>query len=192
MKILNIFLLLSILLVSFKAVAEQRKHIIAPKIGSYKMDKANTGGHTFDTRSNAVYGFEYERRFANGLTIGAEHLHFKNTITTSNSFASELKVDIAFFNSKYYFNYNSDSSWLPFIGLGAGYVFASTSTQKDIDGPALQAFVGLSYEWKRVGISLQYRQLDAQIKTSYRYFGVVGEEYDISGNGFSIGVNVKL
>ena len=193
MKILNIFFLIPLLLVSFESVSEElRKHVITPKLGTYKMDKANTGGHMFDTSSNAVSGFEYERRFTSGLTIGAEHLHFKNAIINSSSRASELKVDIAFFNSKYYFNYNKGSSWLPFVGLGAGYVFASTNTQNNIDGPALQAFAGITYEWNRVGVSLQYRYVDAQIETSYRYFGVIGEEYDISGKGFSIGVNVKL
>lgn len=192
MKIVNFLILFGILFLPLEAIsAELRRHVIIPKIGVYKMDNTTTGGHSFDTSSNSVFGFEYERRFTNGLTIGAEHMHFKNTIT-DNSSAGELKVDIAFFTSKYYFNYTASSSWLPYVGVGVGYAFGSTDTQTSIDGAAYQIFTGIAYEWNRVGMYVQYKQLDSTIETSYRYFGSFGAPYDISGKGFNAGVIIKF
>ena len=189
MRVVSFFLLIAVSFLSVEAAfAKQRKHIIIPKIGFYEMDNEYTAGYQFDTSSDSVYGFEYERRFSNGLTIGAEYLHFKNTIKNV-SYNNELDVDIFLFNAKYYFNYDSGVGFLPFIGLGHGYAIGTDAN----DGQAYQIMGGLAYEWDRVGMYFQYMRMHSRIdRDSVGRIVAGGPEIDISGHGFFSGVTIKF
>jgi len=188
MKFFNLFLIASVMILSINtASAAQRKHVITPKLGYYEMKNGTTAGYRYDTSSDIVFGFEYERRFDNGLTIGAEHMHFEND-NISNPNEGELRVNVFFFNSKYYFNYKEGSRFRPFIGLGAGYAFGNTRYE-DGGGESVQAMVGIAYEWDRVGMYFQYKRMYSKIDLSYFFYE---KEYDISGQGFFTGVIIKF
>ncbi len=173
------------------AHADLRKHRIIPKVGFYEMDTANTGNSLFDTKSKNVYGFEYEYRFANGLSIGAEHMHIENTYVDAG-LTRELKVNIAFFDAKYYFNNSANSHWMPYVGLGAGYAFGR-ATDDRVDGFAYQVFAGITYEWERMGLYVQYKYMDLEVESSFRYISPsTGRLYDLSGTGLFTGLIVKF
>jgi len=194
MNFFRFLLAIFILCSSFNLYAAgQRKHVIIPKLGFYEMRNSHTGGYVFDTSSDSVYGFEYERRFSMGLSIGVEHMHIENSITSPSS-ESELDVDILFFISRYYFNYDKSSHWRPFVGLGAGYGSGETRSYGAIDGQAYQAMAGITYEWDRMGMYLQYKRMYSKIDADsigiLRYTG--SPEFDISGQGLFAGLIVKF
>jgi len=192
MNIFNSFIILCILFLPFHVVsAKQRKHIIIPKAGIYEMDNTVTAGYRFDTKSNRVLGFEYEYHFTNGLTIGVEHMYFENSFV-GNNLNRKLKVNVAFFDAKYYFNYKTGSHWLPYIGLGAGYAFGRDN-DNSIDGLAYQIFAGIAYQWERFGVYVQYKQMDLEVESSFRFISpVTFNKYDLSGKGLFAGISIKF
>ncbi len=192
MRIFNFFIVLCVLLLPFHTVsAKQRKNVVIPKAGVYEMDNTVTAGYRFDTQSNSVLGFEYEHRFTNGLTIGAEHMYFENSFV-GNNLNRKLKVNVAFFAAKYYFNYKVGSHWLPYVGLGAGYAFGRDNDNR-VDGFAYQIFAGIAYEWQRIGVYMQYKQMDLEVESSFRFISSSAfNEYDLSGKGFFAGISIKF
>ncbi len=188
MKLLSMITIFSIFLLPFgNVIAKQRKHIVIPKIGVYEMKNEYTAGFQYDTGSSSVYGFEYERRFKTGLTIGTEYMHFNNK-TTPQSVRLDLDVDVYFFTFKYYINYR-EKGLSPFIGVGHGYAIADGAH----DGQAYQAMLGLSYDWERVGMYFQYKRMYSKIdRDSIEYLVAAGPEIDISGQGLFAGVSVRF
>jgi len=171
--------------------AKQRNNVIIPKAGVYEMDNATTAGYRFNTKSDNVLGFEYEYHFTNGLTIGAEHMYFENSFV-GNNLNQKLKVNVAFFDTKYYFNYNVGSHWVPYVGLGAGYAFGR-DTDNRVDGFAYQIFAGITYQWERIGVYMQYKQMDLEVESSFRFISPsTFNKYDLSGKGFFAGISIKL
>ena len=178
------------------AEARFRKHVIMPKHGIYEMRNTYTADdYRFNTSSDSVWGFEYERRFQNGLTIGTEYFHFTNDFSTPTGRNDTLKMDYAFFVSKYYFN--SPDRLKPFIGLGAGYGTGRTNQHGGaIDGEAYQFLAGIAYDWDRFGMVFHYKNMYSKVDRDPidtpigRFPG--GATFDVSGEGLFAGFVVKF
>jgi len=188
MRVIKFLLLSSFFILSIDiALAAERKHVIIPQLGVYELNSGSTGGYTYDTKSDQVFSFDYERRFTNGITIGAELMHFKNSNIQTPS-AGDLEANVFFFNAKYYFNFKPNARFRPFIGLGHGYAFGETKYE-DGGGIAYQGIAGIAYEWDRVGMYFQYKRMHSKMKLKFIF---TEYEYDISGQGFFSGVSVKF
>lgn len=179
-------------IVSTQVIAKDRRHVIIPKLGGYKLDTFRSYRMDFDTTSEEVYGFEYERRFSTGLTIGVEHIHFVNDyVDNVNANRDSFKANIVFFKSKYYFR---DGAWKPFILVGAGYGTADAGVNGSaIDGAATQFGFGVVYEWERIGIHMEYKKMSGKFdRDSWAPFIGGTDEVDIDGKGLFAGLSIKL
>ena len=184
-------IIFSFLLVS-ALPAQERRHVIIPKLGSYKLDTQRSYIFDFDKSSDQVYGFEYERRFSTGLTIGAEHIHFENDyIDTDINRADTFKANIIYFKSKYYFRM---TEWMPYLMVGAGYGTAKTSLNGTaIDGASYQYGAGIAYEWQRFGVQFEYKNIQGKFdRDSWGALVLATDEVDIGGQGFFLGMSIKF
>jgi len=87
-------------------------------------------------------------------------------------------------NGKYYFRLTS--ALYPFVGAGAGLARASYSggLTGDATGLAIQGLAGMEFRFNRIGISLQYKYLDATTGDT--------EEVKVGGSGILAGVSIAF
>lgn len=190
-KHLAILILFSLSLVSTELFAEERvrgKHVLVTKIGVFELDKANqSSSRTFTTKSDAVFGLEYEWHLWKGLSIGGEFFTYENDFTATNKYTAEISSHL--FNVKYHFNH--DGAFQPFIGLGRGFTFIEETGESLVDthfGPAYQYIAGFTYRFKYVGIYAEYKVLNSRPEDDLG--SVTISEIDTSGKGFLMGVSV--
>ena len=190
-KYLIILILFSFNLISTELLAEERvrgKHVLVTKIGSFELDKANqSSSRTFTTKSDAVFGLEYEWHMWKGLSIGGEVFYYENDFTTPTRRTAEISSHL--FNVKYHFNH--DGAFQPFIGIGRGFTYIAATGESFIDthfGPAYQYTAGFTYRFKYVGIYAEYKVLNSRPEDELGSITV--SEIDTSGKGFLMGVSV--
>ena len=156
--------------------------------GTFKLTEGNqvVGGlaSTYDTTSKSVFGVEAEWRSKTGLAVGGELFQYENDLAPGTNPNAEQKVLAVMANGKYYFRLAS--SLYPFVGAGVGLARATYSggLTGDATGLAFQALAGMEFRFNRIGVSLQYRYLDATTGDT--------EEVKVGGSGILAGVSIAF
>lgn len=150
---LILILILTFSLISTELSAREKgRHVLVTKPVSFEHDKANQNfSRNFTTKSDAVFGLEYEWHMWKGLSIGGEVFTYENDFTTPTSHTAETSAHL--FNLKYYFNHKG--SFQPFIEFGHGFTIVEPTGESFIDthfGRAYQYTAGFTYRFKHVGI----------------------------------------
>ena len=120
-KHLLILLIFTFSLISTEISAREKgRHVLVTKIGSFELDKANqSSSRNFTTKSDSVFGLEYEWHMWKGLSIGGEFFYYENDFTTPTLRTAEISSHL--FNVKYHFNH--EGAFQPFIGVGRGFTY---------------------------------------------------------------------
>ena len=163
--------------------------VLTANVGTFKMaDGSQTVAglaSTYDTTSKSVFGLEAEWRTKTGLAVGGEVFHYENDVASAAIPNGQQEVFAYMLNGKYYFLLAN--SFHPFVGAGIGLATASYSggLTGDAQGLALQAMAGMEYRFNRIGISVQYKYLDATTGDSDR-------EVKVGGSGILAGVSIAF
>ena len=158
------------------------------KAGTFKIADGNqvVGGlaSTYDTTSKSVFGVEAEWRSKTGLALGGEVFQYENDLSPGTIPNAEQKVLAVMANGKYYFRLSS--ALYPFVGAGVGVANAtySGSLTGDATGLAIQGLAGMEFRFNRIGVSLQYKYLDATTGDT--------EEVKVGGSGILAGVSIAF
>ncbi len=186
-----LLLILTCTLINAHSHAEERvrgKHVLITKLGSFELDKATqSSSRNFTTKSDEVFGLEYEWHLWQGLSIGGEFFYYENNFTTPTKRTAEISSHL--FNVKYHFNHTG--AFQPFIGYGRGFTYIEPTGESLIDshiGSAYQYTAGFTYRFKYVGIYAEYKVLNSRPEDELGTVTV--SEIDTSGEGVLIGVSV--
>jgi opacity protein-like surface antigen len=158
------------------------------KAGTFKIADGDqvVGGlaSTYDTTSKSVFGVEAEWRSKTGLALGGEVFSYANDLSPGTVPGAQQKVLAVMANGKYYFRLAS--TLYPFVGAGVGLARASYSggLTGDATGLAIQGLAGMEFRFNRIGISLQYKYLDATTGDT--------EEVKVGGSGILAGVSIAF
>ena len=188
-KLLVLLLSFTFSLASAEPTAREKgRHVLVTKIGTFELDKASqSSSRNFTTKSDSVFGLEYEWHMWKGLSIGGEFFYYENDFTSPTSRTAEISSHL--FNVKYHFNH--EGAFQPFIGVGRGFTFIAATGESFIDthfGVAYQYTAGFTYRFKHVGIYAEYKVLNSRPEDEFGSITV--SEIDTSGEGLLMGVSV--
>lgn len=184
-KLLTAAVIFSCCVVTNSAFAA--KHIIMPQFGKVDLDSTSqTSSRNFQSGSSSFFGFEYEARILNDISLGGQFLTYKHKYKVSSSNYTS-KTQIGFFNIKKYFD--TTTGFSPFIGMGPGFATVSTGEidswfSNDFDGQVFKAMVGFAYDVQRVGFYLEYNQIFGEVDGNYN------DTIDIDSSAFIGGMRV--
>ena len=158
------------------------------KAGTFKIadgtQRVGCVASTYDTTSKSVFGVEAEWRSTTGLALGGELFQYKNDLSPGALPGAQQRVLAVMANGKYYFRLAS--ALYPFVGAGIGLANAtySGSLTGHASGLAIQGLAGMEIRFNRIGVSLQYRYLDATTGDT--------EEVKVGGSGILAGVSIAF
>lgn len=184
-KLLPALIFISVISGGTPAIAEN-KNIFSFKTGSFTI---NNGSQTlgispfeFETGSEDIFAFEYERLLRNNFSIGAGFLTYENDIISGSSTSSTATSIHVMATGKKYFEVTKNL--LPYLGIGIG---TATAT---IDGAgvgmALQGIAGIKLKLNRMSILVEYRSLSADVED------IDEAELDVSGTGVFGGISFNF
>lgn len=198
MKRVSIYLALTLVMAlnmviapgAFAAEADKSNYLLFDKAlmiktGTFDMSKKSqtfAGGlNTFDTESDGVFAVEFEFRRGSGFAWGFELISYDNDFT-QGSLNGTADTFIALVTAKKYFRPGKKFS--PFIGIGVGG--GSTSLSGDFTGSggdiAIAFGGGFELRWKRVGLYVEYKQINTKPEDDF------GTNINVGGDGIFVGL----
>lgn len=178
------------LLSALSSLNAAAQNVLILKTGEYRLSDTDQVllGRDIDYEASVrpLINLEYQWRFKNQLSVGADLLAFDDDYLFSSRAPGTLEAYLLSANVKKFFTV---TPWLhPYVGVGAGQLVVDLQgpVQGGIDGYGLHANAGIELRIKRLGVYAEYKQLNAQAKDADN------ERITLSGRGLLFGAGLHF